>query len=116
MNNENPNNHPAYQSILDVLPESLHSLVIPKLKEWDAGVTKKFQEIHAQYEPLKAYQKFVDNEIDPEYMEQAVIFADQLQRDPKKVVSQINESWDLGYLTPEQAQALQATTPDPDEL
>lgn len=103
----NDNNHPAYQHILDVIPDSLHSVVIPELKKWDAGVTQKFQEIHSQYESLKPFQQFVENGIDPNYAEQAVILADQLQRDPAKVVSEINNSWKLGFVDPEQAKALQ---------
>ncbi len=114
MGNENNNSgqegtgtNPAYQHILDVIPDSLHSLVIPELKKWDAGVTQKFQEIHNTYAPLKAYQKFVDNNIDPDYAEQSVILADELQRDPGKTIKQINETWGLGFIDKEQAQALQ---------
>lgn len=99
--NDNGNNHPAYQHILDALPESLHSVVLPELKKWDAGVTQRFQEIHDSYKDLKPFQKLVENGIAPDYVEQAVILADQLQRDPKKTVAQINESWQLGFVPQE---------------
>jgi hypothetical protein len=77
-NSGNNGNHPAYQAILDVLPESLHALVTPKLKEWDAGVTRKFQEIHASYEDLKPYKKLAEHGIDMEYAEQAIILTDEI--------------------------------------
>lgn len=92
--------HPAYKAILDVLPESLHSIVLPELKKWDAGVTRKFQDIHASYEDLKPYKKLAEHGIDIDYAEQAIILADQLQRDPKAVVERVNESWKLGFLPP----------------
>lgn len=114
----NPNEsggHPAYQHILDALPESLHSVILPELKKWDAGVTQKFQEIHASYEPLKAYQKLAEHNIDPAYAEQAVTLADQLQADPTKVINQVNEAWGLGFVSKEQAEALKTTNVDPDD-
>lgn len=105
-----PNNggdNPKWKPFLDVLPESLHGVIKPVLKEWDAGITQQFQEIHSQYEPLKKYQKLVDNNIDPDYVDQAIIFADEVQRNPKEVFDRVNETWKLGYVTPEQAAALQ---------
>lgn len=99
-------NNPKWKPFLDALPESLHSQIIPVLREWDAGVTKQFQEIHQSYEGLKPFKKFVDNGIDADYAEKAVIFSDQLQQDPAKTIAYVNETWKLGFVTPEQAAAL----------
>lgn len=104
--NNNSGTNPAWKPFLDVLPESLHNLVIPVLKEWDQGVQNKFQEIRNEYSELEGYKKFVENNIDPEYVEQAVILADQLQREPAKIVGQINEAWKLGYISKEEAEKL----------
>lgn len=101
--NDNSGTNPAWKPFLDVLPESLHNLVIPVLKQWDSGVQQKFQEIRNEYAELEPYKKFVENNIDPSYAEQAIILADQLQRDPNKVVSQINEAWELGYVSKDEA-------------
>lgn len=107
MNNTNDNNgNPAWKPFLDVLPESLHNLVLPVLKEWDAGVQSKFQEIRSEYAELEGFKKFVDANVDPEYVEQAVILADQLQREPGKIVGQINEAWNLGYVSADEAAKL----------
>ena len=94
MNNENPN--PKHKELLDVLPESLHHLVIPVLKTWDQRVNEQFANIHASYDDLKAFKPLVDNGIDPEYVEKAVVLADQLQRDAKGTIAQINQAWNLG--------------------
>lgn len=101
---DNPN--PAWKSILDVLPESLHPVVMPVLKEWDQGVQQRFQEIHNQYTELEPYKAFVKNNIDPAYVEQAVILADQLQRDPKNVVNNMIQTWDLDFVSKDEAAKL----------
>jgi hypothetical protein len=105
MGNDSGTN-PAWKPFLDVLPESLHNLVIPVLKQWDQGVQQKFQDIRNEYSELEGFKKFVENNIDPEYVEQAVILADQLQREPAKIVGQINEAWNLGYVSKEDAAKL----------
>ena len=102
----NDGNNPAWKPFLDVLPESLHNLVLPVLKDWDAGVQQKFQDIRNEYTALEGFKKFVDSNVDPEYVEQAVILADQLQREPGKIVGQINEAWNLGYVSKEDAAKL----------
>jgi hypothetical protein len=91
--------NPAWKSLLDKLPPALHKLIIPELEAWDKGVQDKFQEIHNEYEAYKPFKPFVDNDIDPEYAWQSVVFADKLQRDPGQIVSEINQHWDLGLVT-----------------
>lgn len=108
----NDGKNPAWQPFLDVLPESLHNIVLPVLKEWDQGVQQKFQEIRNEYSELENYKKFAEANLDPEYIEQAVILADQLQREPAKIVGQINEAWELGFVTPEDAAKLGQSSED----
>lgn len=103
--NENKGN-PAWKPILDVLPESLHGIVTPVLQEWDKGVQQRFQEIRSEYSELEPYKKFVEANIDPGYAEQAIILADQLQREPAKIVTQINEAWNLGFIPKDEAEKL----------
>lgn len=91
--------NPAWKGILDKLPPALHQLVIPELEAWDKGVQEKFQQIHTEYEPLKAFKPFVENNVTADFAWQSVVFADELQREPAKVAQQINENWKLGLLT-----------------
>lgn len=97
--------HPAYKSILDALPESLHAVILPTLQEWDKGVQQKLQDVRAEYEP---YKKFIDAKVDPTYLEQAANLAHNLQENPEKVIAQINSEWKLGFATPEELAELQA--------
>lgn len=92
---DNPNPHPAHKEILDQIPESLHGIVTPILKKWDQGVHDKLAEVRQEY---AGYEPFVKNNVDPKFVEQAVMLAQQLQNDPAKVMEEINQTWDLGYV------------------
>lgn len=110
------NDNPAWKPILDVLPESLHNIVKPALQDWDKGVQAKFQEIRNEYAELEAFRPYVEQNIDPAYVEQAVILADQLQRDPKGIVGNMIETWNLDYVSKEEAAKLgESSSPSGDE-
>lgn len=114
--NDSSKINPAWNGILSKVPEALHSVLIPALAEWDAGVNQRFQELHAQYEPLKAYKNLADNGIDADYAEQAIILADRIQQNPKQIAEQLNQSFNLGFVSPEEAAKLGQGSPagDPD--
>jgi hypothetical protein len=92
------NGHPAWQEILSEIPEEYHHFVKPKLQAWDQGVQQKIQEVHDQYKDYADFKGLVDNNIDPDYVEQAIALADQLQANPKKVMEQVNQAWNLGFV------------------
>lgn len=110
----NENIHPAHKEILDQIPAEFHHLVIPTLKKWDTGVQQKFQEIHDSYADLKAYEQFVKNNIDPEYAERAILLADELQRDPAAIVAKVNQAWNLGFVSKDEAAKL-GSQQEPDD-
>lgn len=91
--------NPKWQPFLDVLPTSLHGVVTPVLQEWDRGVNQRFQELHQQYEPYKAYQQFVDNGIDPQAIDYALGIFQQLNDNPRGIYDALGtyyaEEWGL---------------------
>jgi hypothetical protein len=91
--------NPAWQPILDALPTSLHEVVMPQLKEWDRGVNQKFQEIHGEYEPYKAYKDFVENQVDPDVLRSALGLYTTAEQNPRAVWEAIGEHY--GYNSPE---------------
>lgn len=110
---DTPKINPAWQELLSKIPEAMHGVVVPVLQKWDAGVTTKFQELHTQYEPLKAYKNLADHGIDPQYAEQAIMLADRMQSNPKQIAEQLNSSFNLGFISPEEAAKLgQRNSPD----
>ncbi len=105
--------NPSWQPILEALPADLHPLIKPKLEEWDRNVNAKFDEIRGEY---KGFDNFKD--VSPQYIQQALQVAQMIRDDPNSLVQRINEQMGLGYLTKEEAEALQAQQQgnDPDDL
>jgi hypothetical protein len=98
--------NPAFKPILDVLPPEFHNMIIPTLKEWDKGVQQKFTEIHSSYDELKPFKKFVENNVDADYAWQATVLTDKLQREPEATIAEINKTWELGFVSKDEAAQL----------
>ena len=97
--------HPAWQEILDVLPDSLHSVVRPTLEKWDKGVEERFNTFHQQYDP---YKEFVENEVDPLLIQQAMGVLQKLNEDPSGIIGEIIEAFDVqDYIKAEAARQQQ---------
>lgn len=93
--------HPAWQSILDKLPEDLRPLIVPELEAWDKGVQAKVQGLHSQYDP---YKEFAENQIDAETLKQSLYIANHLQSDPEGFVRRAIENFGLDILNPNNEQ------------
>src|SRR5678815_523547 len=79
---ESTGGNPAWQDILNVLPDSLHSTVKPALEKWDQGVQQRFQTVHSQYEPFKP---FLDSGVDPQNINYALAILDKIENDPRSI-------------------------------
>lgn len=107
--------HPAWKEILDLLPDEFHPLVTPKLKGWDDGVQTRFQNLQSQYEP---YKPFIENEVDPEYLQQAIGLAAAIEQDPQRVYNALAEAYGYGQGVADTTGATGADTDedsDPDD-
>ena len=82
---------------IERVPEEHRAIVAEHLKGWDAGATRKFQEIHDQYKWTK------DLNANPEYAQGAVGLARAIENNPFEVVKSLVEK---GYLPKEQLQGL----------
>lgn len=109
--NENQG-HPAWQEILSVLPESLHSVVTPKLQEWDQGVQQKLTDVRSQYDP---YKELVDNNVSMDQVQQALMLALTLEQDPERVVEQAIEHFGIEKYKAQAQQQVQPPVSVPDE-
>lgn len=115
MNDElKPN--PKHSELLDKIPGELHPLIIPILKKWDQSVNDQFATIHGQYEEYKPFKALIDANVDPSFAQQAVALVNQIQQDPAGVIKQINDNWQLGYLSKEEAEQLSSNHIEEDDL
>lgn len=72
-----PSGDSLYAEFLQQVPEAQRPLIEPHLKKWDAGVTKRFQELHSKYRPYEELGT------DPEQLGQAVQLMEALE-DPEQ--------------------------------
>lgn len=94
--NEN-NGHPAWQEVLNEIPEEYHALIKPKLAEWDKGVQDRFQQIRDEYKPLEGYKKFADNNIDPDYLVNSYNLAKNFETRPQDIVEEAIKVYGLDF-------------------
>jgi hypothetical protein len=82
--------HPAWQEILDAIPEQYREALMPTLEKWDKGVSKRFQSLHSKYEPLKQYEEY-----DPNELEIAINLKQAIEADPRAVWELLAQTYDL---------------------
>ena len=70
--------HPAHEKLLAELPEAWHQKVLPHLQEQD----KHFQQEIEKYSP---YKQFVEEGVDPAYINQTIELARAIAQDPLTV-------------------------------
>lgn len=92
---------------LQQVKEDHRPIVEPYVAQWDAGVTRRFQELHSQYAPFKAF-------LDAGYDQQAIVGALQLQtlldNNPQYVLQRLQEELGIQQQLSEQGQE---PTPQP---
>lgn len=88
--------NPAWGSILEKLPTSLHSQITPELQKWDQGVQNRFQDLQSKYDP---YKSLVEEQVDPAFVQQALALANAFNQNPRGLYDQIvgvfGEEWGL---------------------
>lgn len=75
---EQPNPDSLAGDFLKNIPEADRGVVERYVKDWDAGVTKRFQSIHEQYQPYKELG-------DPQALQQAIQLQQLIDNDPEYV-------------------------------
>ena len=84
------NGNPAWQELYSVLPDSLHGIARPVLEKWEQGSQQKIQEYAETAKRFEPYKGFVENNIAPEQIEQALAVAHLIDTDPKAFMEQMN--------------------------
>lgn len=78
-----------YDQYLEKFPESIRPIATDVFKEWDANTTKRFQDLHSQYEPWKD----VTEAYEPEAVQQAIAIAQAIETDPQRVWQALSEAY-----------------------
>ncbi|HET7713228.1 MAG TPA: hypothetical protein VFK94_01955 [Patescibacteria group bacterium] len=92
-NVEDTGGHPAWAEILETLPDEFHPLIKPKLEKWDSGVQTRFENLQSKYKP---YEPLIQNDVDMEYIQQAIGLAAAIEQDPQRVYEALAEAYGYG--------------------
>lgn len=76
---EAPKRNPAWNNLLNKLPAEFHDMIDSDLREWDNNFSTKISEVQSQYEP---YKEFVDNQVSPDDIKQALAIGAMIESDP----------------------------------
>ncbi len=71
-----------YAEYLDRIPEELRPQVQPVFQEWDANVTRRFQDLSAAGKRWEGFEQAGLHEYDPQSLSQLVQFAQMAEQDP----------------------------------
>ena len=84
--------HPAHEKLLAELPEAWHSKVTPHLQDMDRNVQQQLE----KYSP---YKQFIDDGVDPDYLNKSVQLARAIAENPVEVHGNLTKAlMDQGLL------------------
>lgn len=103
----------TWSPILDVLPKEFHAQVAPTLKDWDRGVSQRFEKVREEAansvrEQYKQFDRFQQSGIDPAYLETSYRIAQNLEADPVQFLENLKEMLKAEGRYTEAAQVQQA--------
>lgn len=81
-------------TFLKDVPETERPIVEKYVKQWDAGVTKRFQDVHSEYAD---YKPFKEAGIDADYLSQSLALAQALEADPAGTVKAVAEAYGISF-------------------
>lgn len=82
------NINPAWNDLLGVVPQQLHSQVTPHLQKWDQNFQTQIQKVHSQYEP---WQPFVEQGVNPEDVSYGLNLVNAIANNPQEVLNALQE-------------------------
>lgn len=78
--------NPAWSTVLDKLPSQFHNMITPDLKQWDRNYNEGIQKVHSQY---AAWKPFIDQQIDPEEINNSLLIYNALNENPQNLIQQL---------------------------
>lgn len=88
---------PPYASYLERFPEPVRPIAESAFKEWDAGVTQRFQTYSQQLQEFAPYKPLID-EWEPQALQEALQLSLAMQTDPRAFYDMMGQSY--GFNTP----------------
>lgn len=80
--------NPAWNDLLNEVPQEFHHKVTPVLQNWDRGVQDRFQKVHSEYEP---WQAVIKSGTDPETTQFALNLLNSVNNNPEMVYNALKD-------------------------
>lgn len=96
----------AWNPLLSQVPQSLHSIITPHLKQWDRNYNDGIQKVHSQY---AGYKPFLDSQVAPEDINNAMLVYNALNENPQSLIEQLIDyyKYEMPQMQGEQGQEQQ---------
>ena len=104
-----PGTNPAWNDVLSIIPEQLHSQVTQHFQKWDQAANSRISSLNSQ---LESYKPFMEHDIGPDILTQGVQLLYQLQNDPKSLYDALVQNYNF---SPEEAAAAVEESEDSEE-
>lgn len=85
--------NPAWNDVLNVIPDQFHGMVTPHFQKWDAAANQRIESINTQFAP---YQPFVEHGISQEDLIQGLRLMQQLNESPQEVYEALVNAYGYG--------------------
>src|SRR5882762_2316538 len=83
---QDSNANPAWNDLLNSVPEDYHQALTPHLQNWDKGVNDKFNKIHEEY---SAFKPFKEGGVSPQDIEFALGTVSHMNENPIEVYQRL---------------------------
>lgn len=88
----------AWNPLLSQVPQSLHNIITPHLKQWDRNYNDGIQKVHSQY---AGYKPFLDAQVAPEDLNNAMLVYNALNENPQSLIEQLIDYYKYELPQPE---------------
>jgi len=110
------NVNPAWNELLNGVPQEFHGHLTKGLSEWDKGVQTRFQKVQQDFAPLKAYEEFAKLGVKPDEISEAMQIRHAMQNDPASLFNWLKESYNLGQESQGQEESQEIELSETDAL
>lgn len=115
--------NPAWEGLLNEIPEGFRGQVAPVLKKWDQGVNERFQknaeelrQYQQQIQQYQPYSEFIQGGMTPEHFKAAQVILNELQSNPQALYQRLGEHFGFAGESQDPEQALNYDETEEEEL
>jgi hypothetical protein len=83
--------NPAWNDVLSVIPEDLHSQITPHFQNWDKQAQSRIEQANSQLSEWEPYQAFKEHGVTPQELEQGLRLMYEINNNPENVYKALAE-------------------------